>query len=81
MQSRFYRPVRSGERLPREKQLVWAIATLAAEDWDSDSEVDEMVGNRIVDNAGVAIAALNRRPVIAVRSQALPFTATSGGSL
>ena len=39
--------------------------------WRSTDEVTDMVINRIIDNASVAIASLNRGPVVAARAQAL----------
>jgi 2-methylcitrate dehydratase len=40
-----------------------------------------MVGCRLIDNAGVAIAAMNRAPVAAARAQALCFPRTGGARL
>ena len=47
----------------KEDQLAWLIAKMASEDWSLIPEIADMVGNRIVDNAGVAVAALNRNAV------------------
>ena len=49
-----------GQKLKKEEQLAWRIASMASQDWDLTNAITEMVGNRIIDNAGVAIAALNR---------------------
>lgn len=65
----------SKEKLPREKQLAWALAEIASANASGGEKVDdncaEMVGNRVIDNAAVAVAALNRSPVAAARAQAL----------
>ncbi len=79
LQTRSYRAVKAGEKLPKEDQLAWHIAEMAAGDWDADSDVDDMLGNRIIDNAGVAIAALDRKAPKAARAMALAHPARPGG--
>ncbi len=64
------RTYRSAEPLPREAQLAWKIAALAAEDLAPEAEVVEMIGNRIIDNAAVAAASIARHPVASARAQA-----------
>ncbi len=68
----------SKEVLPREEQLAWKIATIAADDAPVDQDASEMVINRIIDNASVAIAAANRRPPTAARAQALAHPRVGG---
>ena len=46
-----------GAVLPREDQLAWKIAQMAAHNQQADADVIEMIGNRLIDNAAVAIAA------------------------
>ncbi|SMH28032.1 2-methylcitrate dehydratase [Rathayibacter oskolensis] len=70
---------RSDEELPRHGQLAHAIAQVAADPVEVDSEVAEMVVNRVIDNAAVATASLLRPPVVAARSQALAHPASIGG--
>ncbi|TAL43179.1 MAG: MmgE/PrpD family protein, partial [Salinibacterium sp.] len=48
------RVFRSEEGLPREKQLAWKIAKVAADPVEVTDEVAEMVINRVIDNAAVA---------------------------
>ncbi|WP_372699341.1 MmgE/PrpD family protein [Arthrobacter sp. JSM 101049] len=74
------RVYRSEENLPREDQLAHKIATVAADPVDVTAEVTDMVINRVIDNASVAIASLNRGPIVAARSQALAHAPSSGGS-
>ncbi len=57
--------------LKREDQLAWKIAGVAADKVAVDRDVAAMLVNRIIDNASVAIAAINRRPVVSARDMAL----------
>ncbi|MDL5351851.1 MmgE/PrpD family protein [Microbacterium sp. zg-YB36] len=71
---------RSDEDLPREGQLAWHIAEVAADPVAVDSEVVDMIINRIIDNASVAAASLTRAPVSAARQQALDHAVSVGGA-
>lgn len=71
----------SQEKLPKEKQLAWALAEIAAANRRADPEAEAMVINRIIDNAAVAVAAINRKPVAAARSQALAHPRKNGATL
>jgi len=80
-------PVRvyaSDENLPREQQLAWKIAEVAADPVAVTDEVVDMIINRIIDNAAVATASLTRAPAVAARAQAedraSTGSATGGGS-
>ncbi|WP_068171696.1 MmgE/PrpD family protein [Rothia sp. ND6WE1A] len=76
-------PVRvyaSEEKLARADQLAHKIAAVATDPVEVTAEVEEMVINRILDNASVAIASLNRSPIISARGQALASTAGPGGA-
>lgn len=75
------RAERPGEVLPREDQLAWQIAELASTSASPDGEVTEMVVNRIIDNAAVAAAALNRPPVTTARAQAIAHSTAPGSSI
>lgn len=66
---------------PKEDQLAWKIAALAASPCGDDAEVDEMVANRIIDNAAVALAAINREPVANARAQALAHPRANGATV
>ncbi len=77
-------PVRvhpAADRLPRENQLAWKFAEFAAGTPPIDADAAQMACCRIVDNASVALASLNRRPVIAAREQALSHPRPGGGTL
>ncbi|OMH36909.1 MmgE/PrpD family protein [Tersicoccus sp. Bi-70] len=80
MQTHHVRVHRSDENLPREQQLAHLIAEVAADPVAVDDEVTAMVINRVIDNASVAIASLNRGPIVAARAQALTHPASRGGN-
>ncbi len=71
----------SKEALPREEQLAWKIAEMAASSSAIDDNAREMVINRIIDNAAVALAAINRDPVANARSQALAHPRPVGATV
>ncbi|MCO4253350.1 MmgE/PrpD family protein [Pseudarthrobacter raffinosi] len=73
------RVYKSEENLPREDQLAHKIALVAADPVAVTDDVTEMVINRIIDNASVAIASLNRAPIVAARAQALTHGPSTGG--
>ena len=60
--------------LPKKKQLAWKIAEIASDNAKLDNKSIDMVINRIIDNASVAIASLNRPPVISAREMALALS-------
>ena len=64
------RTYKSSEPLPREEQLAWRIAEVAADPVAVEPEVTEMIVNRVIDNAAVAVASLSRPPVVSARGQA-----------
>ena len=74
------RVYRSEESLPREAQLAWKIAEVAADPVPVEPAVIEMIINRVIDNAAVAAASLTRGPVVAARAQALAHPPSSGGA-
>ncbi|WP_353808319.1 MmgE/PrpD family protein [Agromyces sp. SYSU T00194] len=70
---------RSDEHLTREGQLAWQFAGLAIDPVEVESDVVDMVVNRVIDNAAVAAASLTRAPVVSARSQALAHPVSIGG--
>jgi 2-methylcitrate dehydratase len=68
----------SSAALPREEQLAWRLAAMAADPVEVTGPVTEMIINRIIDDAAVAAAALARGPVRAAREQALRHPAALG---
>ncbi|MCD6074545.1 MAG: 2-methylcitrate dehydratase [Rhodospirillales bacterium] len=71
----------SKEKLAKEDQLAWKIAAVAADPVAVVPAVVEMIGNRIIDNASVAIASVNRGPVAAARAQALAHPRQNGATV
>ncbi|EAR52689.1 methylcitrate dehydratase [Oceanicola granulosus HTCC2516] len=65
------RPLKPQERRPREDELAWKIAEVAADGAPDDPAALEMAAMRIVDDWAVAAAALNRPSVISARGAAL----------
>ena len=72
-------PSRAG--LQREEQLAWKIAAVAADRVAVPRDTVEMIINRLIDNAAVAVAALNRGPVIAARDMATGHPCKGGATL
>ncbi|MDQ7041521.1 MAG: MmgE/PrpD family protein [Rhodothermus sp.] len=81
MQKHIVRVYPSKEHLPREEQLAWKLARVGTDEAPIDEEAAAMVINRIIDNAAVAVAALNRRPVASARTQALAHPHPEGATL
>ncbi len=73
---------RSGD-LKREDQLAWKIAEVAAHARivELDPDVIEMVKCRLIDNAAIAIAALNENSVAVARSKALSTEGAGNATL
>lgn len=71
----------SKANLKREDQLAWKIAGVAADKVPVERDVAEMIINRIIDNAAVAIAAINRRPVVSARQMALGHPRRGGATV
>ena len=81
MKNHTVRMYRSDESLPREQQLAWKIAEVAADPVEVTPEVTEMIINRVIDNAAVATASLSRAPVVAARGQAEAHPFTPGATV
>ena len=71
----------SSAQLPREEQLAWKIACVAADDVPVQPEVTEAIIDRVIDDAAVAIAAINRSPVAAAREMALGHPRAAGAAI
>lgn len=71
---------RSADDFPRDEHLAWKIAEVAADPVAVPADTESMVVNRIIDNAAVSAAAMNRRPVAVARAQALAHPRTTKGA-
>lgn len=69
------------DRLQRQDQLAWKIAAVASDPVAVEAEVTEMIINRLIDNASVAIASVNRHPVVTARDQALAHARAGGATV
>ena len=68
-------------KLKKENQLAWKIAEIASGNAKLNKKAIEMAINRIIDNASVAIASLNRKPVVSSREMALCHPKKNGATL
>ena len=72
---------REAEGLARNDQLAWKIAAVAADPVPVEPAVADMIVNRIIDNAAVALAGLDRRPVAVARAQAIAHARRGGATV
>ena len=61
------RVYKSSAKLKKEDQLAWKIAEIASDKASLNEDAIDMVINRIIDNTSVAIASLERSPVVSAR--------------
>jgi len=80
MRNHLVRVHRSDEGLPRDGQLAWAMAQVAADQVEVTDEVTEMIVNRVLDNAAVAAASVGRAAPSAAREQAVAHPPSAGGA-
>jgi len=71
----------SKSNLKKQDQLAWKIAEIASDKAPLDKDAVEMVINRIIDNASVAIASFKRGPVITAREMALAHPRKNGATV
>ncbi|MDC0054379.1 MmgE/PrpD family protein [Candidatus Pelagibacter sp.] len=68
-------------RLSKKNQLAWKLAEISSDNAKLNKKSIEMAINRIIDNASVAIASLNRKAVISSREMALKHPKKYGATL
>ncbi len=71
----------SKNKLKKKDQLAWKIAEIASDKAKINVEAEEMVINRIIDNASVAIASFSRDPVVSARDMALAHPRINGATI
>ncbi len=71
----------SKSNLKKKEQLAWKIAEIASDKAKINKNAVEMVINRIIDNASVAIASFNRKPVVSARQMALAHLRKNGANI
>ena len=69
------------DKLAKQNQLAYKMACVASDDVAIDDDVVDMVINRIIDNASVAIASVNRHPIVSARAMALAHPRDGGAVL
>jgi len=72
---------KSSAKLKKKDQLAWKIAEIASDKAPLNENAIDMVINRIIDNASVAIASFQRRPVISAREMALAHPRENGATV
>jgi len=68
-------------KLSKKNQLAWKLAEISSDNAKLNKKSVEMAINRIIDNASVAIASLNRKSVISSREMALKHPKKYGATL
>jgi len=71
----------SATKLKKEDQLAWKMAEIASDNAPLNADAVDMVINRIIDNAAVAIASLQRKPVSSARDMALAHPREHGATV
>ena len=71
---------KSAEDFPIEEHLAYKVAKVAADPVEVPEETREMIINRIIDNASVAVASYARRPVTTARVMAQAHPVQEGGA-
>ncbi|MCP1388273.1 MmgE/PrpD family protein [Corynebacterium sp. TA-R-1] len=71
---------KSAEEFPIEEHLAYKIAKVAADPVEVPEDTKEMIINRIIDNASVAVASYGRRPVATARVMAQAHPVTENGA-
>ena len=68
-------------KLSKKNQLAWKLAEISSDNAKLNKKSVEMAINRIIDNASVAVASLNRKSVISSREMALKHPKKYGATL
>ena len=71
----------SSANLKKVDQLAWQIAEIATDKSKPSGDSIDMVINRIIDNASVAIASFSRKPVVSAREMALAHPRKNGATI
>jgi 2-methylcitrate dehydratase len=71
----------SKSKLKKKEQLAWKIAEIASDNAILNEKAIDMVINRIIDNAAVAVASLERQAVTSAREMALAHPRENGATI
>ena len=80
MKNHEVRTHKSAEDFPYEEHLAYKVAEVAADPVEVPAETTDMIINRIIDNAAVAMASVARGPVTSARVMAQVHPVSKGGS-
>lgn len=80
MKNHEVRTYKSAEDFPYEEHLAFKVAEVAVDPVEVPKETTEMIINRIIDNAAVAMASVARGPVTSARVMATAHPVDKGGS-
>ena len=80
MKTHEVRTHKSAEDFPYEEHLAYKVAEVAADPVEVPAETTDMIINRIIDNAAVAMASVARGPVTSARVMAQAHPVSTGGS-
>ncbi|AZG44861.1 2-methylcitrate dehydratase PrpD [Gordonia insulae] len=72
---------RSSEDFPQREHLAQKIAEIAVDPVEVPADTEEMVINRVIDNAAVSAASVIRRPVTSARRQAQAHPVAPGATV
>ncbi len=81
MKKHFIKVYPSKQKLEKADQLAWKFAELAKDQVIVTEAVKDMIINRIIDNASVAIASINRSAVKTARAMAMAHPRKQGATL
>ncbi|MEK0087061.1 2-methylcitrate dehydratase PrpD [Corynebacterium sp. KPL4072] len=80
MKNHEVRTHKSAEDFPYEEHLAYKVAEVAADPVEVPAETTDMIINRIIDNAAVAMASAARGPVTSARLMAQAHPVSKGGA-
>ena len=80
MKNHEVRTHKSAEDFPYEEHLAYKVAEVAADPVEVPAETTDMIFNRIIDNAAVAMASVARGPVTSARVMAQAHSVSKGGA-
>ncbi|WP_408921475.1 2-methylcitrate dehydratase PrpD [Corynebacterium tuberculostearicum] len=80
MKNHEVRTHKSADDFPYEEHLAYKVAEVAADPVEVPAETTDMIINRIIDNAAVAMASVARGPVTSARVMAQAHPVSKGGA-
>ena len=81
MKTHIVRVYSEKQACPLEKQLAWKLASVALDNAPISKEVSDMIINRMIDNAAVAMASMERAAPSCARDQTMIYQQRNGGRI